>query len=273
MSRASVLMAVPLLVATLFDAHTGIGRGSPAAPAVTGLDHIPVAVADLERAAGAFRELGFALKPGRPHANGIRNQHVKFPDGTELELITAPEARDRLTATYRRHLLDGDGPAFLAFYAPSLDAAAAAMDAARIPYERRAGFLGLPHDQVLNYVFLAGRNQSPTDRPEHFDHPNGAESLIGVWLSAEDLSEERRLLTTLGATFSDELVWVPDASWVAMPSSRPTAPRASSCARRARTASGSSSAQLDESHTAGRYRGRRRVLRARSRLTTAVAQP
>jgi hypothetical protein len=211
MSRASVLMAVPLLVATLFDAHTGIGRGSPAAPAVTGLDHIPVAVADLERAAGAFRELGFALKPGRPHANGIRNQHVKFPDGTELELITAPEARDRLTATYRRHLLDGDGPAFLAFYAPSLDAAAAAMDAARIPYERRAGFLGLPHDQVLNYVFLAGRNQSPTDRPEHFDHPNGAESLIGVWLSAEDLSEERRLLTTLGATFSDDLVWVPDA--------------------------------------------------------------
>lgn len=124
--------------------------------------------------------------------------------------ITAPEARDPLTATYRRHLLDGDGPAFLAFDAPSLDPAAAAMDAARIPYQRSAGFLDLPDDHVLNYIFLAGRNRSPTDRPEHFDHANGAESLIGVWLAAADLSEERRFLRTLGAAFSDDLVWVPD---------------------------------------------------------------
>jgi hypothetical protein len=69
---------------------------------VGGLDHVPIAVNDLERAAAGYRRLGFALKPGRPHDNGIRNQHVKFRDGTELELITAPDARDALTRTYRR---------------------------------------------------------------------------------------------------------------------------------------------------------------------------
>ena len=47
-----------------------------------------------------------------PHDNGIRNQHAKFPDGTELELITATEARDVLTTTYVRYLASGDGPAF-----------------------------------------------------------------------------------------------------------------------------------------------------------------
>ena len=59
-----------------------------------GLDHVVIAVNDLERAAERYRALGFSLKPGRPHSNGIRNFHAKFPDGTELELLTAPEARD-----------------------------------------------------------------------------------------------------------------------------------------------------------------------------------
>jgi hypothetical protein len=78
-------------------------QGQPASgdQANRGLDHIPIAVADLERAAERYRALGFALKPGRPHENGIRNEHAKFTDGTELELITAPAARDELTSTYR----------------------------------------------------------------------------------------------------------------------------------------------------------------------------
>src|SRR5262245_66326123 len=102
-------------------------------PAVTGLDHIPIAVADLARAADDYRALGFALKPGRPHDNGIQNQHVKFTDGTELELITAPEARDALTTTYRRHLQRGDGPAFLALFAPRIPYAAERLAAANVP--------------------------------------------------------------------------------------------------------------------------------------------
>ncbi len=159
-------------------------------PAIVGLDHIPIAVNDLERAAERFRALGFVLKPGRPHANGIRNQHAKFPDGTELELITAPEARDDLTAKYRRHLAAGDGPAFLALYAPQ---------SLRVK------------PPLPSYIFLGGRNVSPTDRPEHFAHPNGADSFIGVWLAGADLAAERHLLKSYGATFTTETVFVPTA--------------------------------------------------------------
>ena len=107
------------LAIVLASAALGIAQG----PAVQGLDHIPIAVNDLAAAADHYRALGFSLKPGRPHENGITNQHVKFRDGTELELITAPAARDALTTTYRRHLAEGDGPAFLALYAPVRDRA------------------------------------------------------------------------------------------------------------------------------------------------------
>jgi len=161
-------------------------------PPVAGLDHVPIAVRDLEAAADTYRNLGFSLKPGRPHDNGIRNQHVKFPDGTELELITAPDARDPLTTTYRKHLDAGDGPAFLALYAP---------DTSRAP-----GNLAPP----LGYLFFGPRNASPTDRPEHFAHPNTAETLASVWLAANDLGPERALFPKLGGTLSHRVVHVPD---------------------------------------------------------------
>lgn len=192
--RTSATTSLIVLAAALL-----LGLGTPVVqrqsgdrePAVIGLDHVPIAVRDLEAAAETYRALGFSLKPGRPHQNGIRNQHVKFPDGTELELITAPEARDALTRKYRRHLEDGDGPAFLALFIP---------DQGRAPKGLHAS---------LHYLFFGPRNASPTDRPEHFAHSNTATSLISVWLAGEDLQHERALFARLGATVVRREVSVP----------------------------------------------------------------
>lgn len=200
-----------LPVAVLLAA-AALGSEEPAkeVPVVLGLDHIPVAVNDLEAAAERYRQLGFALKPGRPHDNGIRNQHVKFPDGTELELITADEARDSLTTYYRRHLAAGDGPAFLALYAPETDRLAGKLHTLQRTYRRNGGMLTFPEPDPLRYLFFARRNHSPTDRPEHFRHANGGDALIGVWLAGEDLGTERRLFAALGAAFAEKTVHVPE---------------------------------------------------------------
>jgi hypothetical protein len=188
-TRISLVVAVQLLLQV---ASIAVQTPAGLEPVAIGLDHVPIAVRDLEGAAATYRKLGFSLKPGRPHANGIRNQHVKFPDGTELELITAPAARDALTTTYRRHLRLGDGPAFLALFTP---------DTARAPRDLAPS---------LSYLFFGARNASPTDRPEHFAHANSAASLVSVWLAADDLREERALFTRLGATISTADVDVPD---------------------------------------------------------------
>ena len=159
----------------------GCQEGTPSeaqAPSPTiVLDHVVLAVNDLEDIAGRFRSFGFTLKPGRPHDNGIRNQHVKFTDGTELELLTAPDARDDLTTRYRQHLAAGDGPAYLALMVRGGPA----------PAEKPP------------YVFFGGRNASPTDLPEHFVHVNTAESLVAVWLAADDFKEERALFARYNA--------------------------------------------------------------------------
>jgi catechol 2,3-dioxygenase-like lactoylglutathione lyase family enzyme len=165
------------------------------APLSLGIDHVNVAVADLEAAGTRYRALGFALKPGRPHENGIRNLHAKFPDGTEIELITAPSGVDALTRKYRALLAEGEAPAFLAFFtrAPGLEKTLSA-DRVRVP----------------GYVFFGARNASPTDRPEHFAHANTAYALTRVWIAGDDLSAERRLLGALGATFRRGAVELPD---------------------------------------------------------------
>jgi len=195
-------------------APTVRAAGPAMTPLVRGLDHIPVAVSDLDAAAEDYRKLGFTLKPGRPHENGIRNQHVKFADGAEIELITASAARDPLTHEYLEHLAGGDGPAFLALFAPELDPLARLFDDMGRAYRRSAGILSFPAGDDLHYVFFGRRNASPTDRPEHFRHANGAEALIGVWLAGDDLSAERDLLVRLGATIGEEELRVPNETRV-----------------------------------------------------------
>jgi hypothetical protein len=180
-------------------AASGALASSPAAdqPVVRGLDHIPVAVRDLERANADFGALGFTLKPGRPHANGLRNAHVKFPDGTEIELIAVPAAVDALTSEYQRWLEGGDGPAFLGLYAPDFRSLRERLSRLGLVLHE-AGNLGTFTElAALRRLFFARRQHSPTDRPEHFAHANTAVSLAGVWLAGAEAMQ--RLLPALGA--------------------------------------------------------------------------
>ena len=161
---------------------------------LAGVDHVPVAVRDLKQAGETYRKLGFALKPGTPHANGITNLHAKFPDGTEIELITAPRATDALTSTYIEHLKQGEGPAFLALHARD---------------QAAAGRMFPPEHPARRYIFFGGLNRSPTDRPEHFQHANTAEALVSVWLAANDFSAERDLLRRSDVPIATEDAFVP----------------------------------------------------------------
>jgi len=130
---------------------------------VQGLDHIPIAVRDLAQATADFEALGFVLKPGRPHANGLRNVHAKFPDGTEIELITASAPTDELSRRYVDWLKQGEGPVLLGLYAPD----------------------GTPSPPPAG-IFFDRRQRSPTDRPAHFAHPNGARTLAAAWVAGLD---------------------------------------------------------------------------------------
>ena len=194
------------LGALLWTSMTAMAVAAPGAPLI-GIDHMPLAVKNLEQATNDYRHLGFAIKPGRPHDNGITTNNIKFPDGAGIELITAPVARDDLTRRYVEHLARSEGPAFIAFHARDTKKLFAALKVAGIGYSEGDGELT---DVSYRYIFFVGDNRSPTDRPEHFKHPNTASAMTGVWLAPPDPAPLVRLLTVLGATSHKETVLAPD---------------------------------------------------------------
>ena len=202
--RGRWLLLLALLAATL---------ATPSAaqrPVALGLDHIPVAVRDLPRARATLEGLGFAIKPGREHANGIRNAHVKFPDGAGLELLTAREPIDKLSAHYVNLLRAGEGPAFVSLHARDTRRLHAALAEAGHEF-RRAGAITELQSPELSYLFFVRDNRSRTDRPEHFAHPNGATAMAAVWIATEHGDALARLLVRLGGRQRRQQVLAPDS--------------------------------------------------------------
>ena len=153
------------------------------------LDHANVVVRNLAAARSDYERLGFTFKLGRLHDNSIVNAHVKFPDGTELELITAFERRDALAGRYLDLLSRGEGGAFFAMRADSVAAVLAALR--RYDTTLRADTAGAyisiddPPGWNLPELFVMRYLTPPVDSARHYTHANGAFALRAVWLALD----------------------------------------------------------------------------------------
>jgi len=153
------------------------------------LDHVIIAVRDLDSAAAKFRALGYRLKPGRLHQNGLLNQHIKFRDGTEIELMTvAGPATDRMAKEYADLIAAGDGGAYLALRVASPDSANAIAGRLGLsPRGSSAGswhFLSFPPSSPESVVFFVSGGSPARDPDSIFVHPDGATGLADVWVEA-----------------------------------------------------------------------------------------
>ena len=186
-----------------------VASGAERSACIVGIDHMPLVVKDLDQSAQTYRRLGFAIKLGRFHQDGIRNQHIKFEDGGGIELITAQKGMDSLSSEYVRLLSQGEGPAFLSFHTQDLRRLKAKLRAGGYEYSDDNGLLTLSNPKLNSIFFFEGNNRSPTDRPEHFTHANTAIATIGVWVADGDDSPLIPLLAALGAEVSKTKVLAP----------------------------------------------------------------
>ncbi|HYH83440.1 MAG TPA: VOC family protein [Longimicrobium sp.] len=206
------LIAAAVLACALPSAAIAQAPCARPESALVAVDHVPVAVRDLDAAVADFRALGFSFKPGRPHRNSIVNQHMKFRDGTELELITATEPRDTLARDYVDFLRGGEGGAFMSLEG-AMDSVAAALGGSapglRLQDGAYAKIAGFPVGNPLRYLFVIRLDSRPVDLPEQVTHANTAARLHAVWLRRAAPSVERRMLARLGGRVCPSAIALP----------------------------------------------------------------
>jgi hypothetical protein len=208
-----VLVVAPF---RLEERDDGPRAAAPHPPTMAGLylDHVPIAVRDLGAATSWWHEgLGFSIKPGRLHENTLDNSHMKFPDGSEIELITAGEPADPLAARYRQLIERGDGPAFLALRPDTLGRIAARLGRVGIEFHMSRGpyfeSLGFDEETSLGYLFFIVLTSPPVDLPEQITHANTGTTLFAAWLRDEDFGPEERIFAALGVPIRRNAVELP----------------------------------------------------------------
>jgi catechol 2,3-dioxygenase-like lactoylglutathione lyase family enzyme len=181
---------------------------------ISGIDHVVIAVRDLERARATYARLGFRLTPRGHHTLGSQNHCIMF-GADYIELLAAPKPHPALEP-FRAFLASGDGLAALAFASPNADAAFAELSAAGIaaqaPLEfsrpvalaqgsREARFriVQLPAAATPGCrAFLCQHyTRDLVWRPEYQAHPVGVLGLAAVAIVAADASAAAQRFGTL----------------------------------------------------------------------------
>ncbi len=185
--------------ADAFGQSTTPGRCTPtSAPA---LDHAIIAVRDLPAATNAFRNAGFRIKAGRLHANGLLNNHIKFPDGTEIELMTVRgKPGDAMARRYSDAIALGDGGIYVALRASDIDVIDRHARSLGLTTRRSSSgawqFLGF-NDTTTAAMFFTSGGGAPQDVDSVFRHDPRATALAEVWIEGGPALE--RLLVQAGA--------------------------------------------------------------------------
>jgi hypothetical protein len=163
------------------------------------IDHVPVAVRDLPAAIAQFRALGFTIKPGRPHQNGIENASIKFADGSYIELITAHNGTDRLAKQYEEMLKTTEGASYLFLRDANgeltnrvVTAGGQRDESGPFAFTELPQSWHAPHLQLIQYLAPA------EDAPDIYQHANGALRVAAVWMYVDDRNEP--LIQELGAS-------------------------------------------------------------------------
>lgn len=194
------------------------------------IDHLVVAVGDLDAAARRFTDLGFTLTPRARHPDhmGTANRLIQFADRSFIELVTvdrpaAMRGHDRTADpphfSFGAHIAGflsarGDGMAALVLASDDAHAAAQAYRAQGLDsyapqdFARQAtGPDGKPAQVAFSLAFVTSpampglafyvcQNRFPENfwKPEFQHHANGASGLARVYMAASAPERHRRFL-------------------------------------------------------------------------------
>ena len=176
---------------------------------LTRIDHVMIAVPDLERAIDAYTRIGFDIYPGGAHTGRATHNAIAFHQDDYLELLSlrdpnAPIAAGSSDARLAEFLARGGGFRYVAVQSDDLAADVAAMRRRGVDVsDPAAGARRSPSGQELEWraAGLGAGNPLPIFVVQHLtpladrrrqvararDHPNGVLRLDRVYIAVTDV--------------------------------------------------------------------------------------
>ena len=165
------------------------------------IDHIITLYPDINQVKAEFSEMGFNVKPGRMHENGLENAHLKFSNGSSVELMSLSEkAGDQIASNYEKLLQENINGAYLALSGFTLSFLQKKLDSISLNYEvthtAAWTYLTFPGYFELQHVFFLIYQNNHQENGAFFNHSNGACAIKEVFIDGN--STIVNLLLALG---------------------------------------------------------------------------
>lgn len=154
------------------------------------IDHVIVAVHNLEIASETFRDIGFTVKQGRLHKSGLTNSHIKFLDETQLELISLVKGKsDSISTIYSNFLAEGEGGAFIALSGISLSNLSEKLENIEQEHEHRSGrlwdYIIFPKRSGLDHIFFIEYHHKKRTENRYLKHINNTTGIRNLWIEGD----------------------------------------------------------------------------------------
>ena len=153
------------------------------------IDGVIVAVSDANTATKAYTKMGFTVKPGRMHKNGLLNAHIKLPNKTSIELMSlVSKPTDDISRKYRNILKEGESGAYLTLSGSGAAEFSKKIDG--IEHEKIRGrfwdYVIFPEGSGLEHIFLFHPHSEFKSEQRFYIHGNGAKKIDRVWIEGSD---------------------------------------------------------------------------------------
>jgi hypothetical protein len=166
-----------------------------------GLDQITVLVSDLALATSSWRLLGFSVQPPGDSSNTL----ILMADGTSLRLTTEAEITEDPQRQERDFL---EGPVAFSFRVKDPRSLTRLLLSRKMAFTDEATLLKLD-SRYFNYLSFIPESSVRLNGPWSA-HPNGAISIIRVWIATDRSNDLAELLTALGGEKSSRTTYIPE---------------------------------------------------------------
>jgi hypothetical protein len=158
------------------------------------------------------KALGFNIKKGGLHKNGIENLFIEFKDGSEIEIMTIDTPRDMLAKEYKTLINQKKWGLGFAFRTDQIEGLAQHLNNVYPePMEliQRDYYTTLSrkkYDKELPLFFIEYQDKNSNSI---IDHPNCSVGINSIWLSTKDLRETVLRFSDWGFSLIDTIK-IPD---------------------------------------------------------------